>query len=317
MPSYKLLNGRTSFLLKDGTHLFDDEIACRATRQSGVFTVAFSSDEERVLIASGAVLVGDNVRPGGMDIEGVWPVNPSTGNNTELGRNTGFKFFPACQFMFRYQELSGTLLDSVSGQSIDAVFAIERNGNGARLTALSPVAAVNLPAPFDPADKPFLLLHVFKPLAVGAGVSVAGSISTEHHHILGGTGVAPNKIGAHVNQDQSSGDSATITVNANSTAAIAVLSVPGVSNGEVRLYKTTTGLNWFTETLPVLGFTAHNEYDQITFSGTGAQQVAYMTAGFVFKSGVVPADLEAAIKWMTVEALAGKPALFPGWIGRI
>lgn len=63
MPSYKLLNGKTKILRirpvdQAQKYLYDDEIAGRAKRQSGVFTVATNSDEEQVLLDSGAVLIG-------------------------------------------------------------------------------------------------------------------------------------------------------------------------------------------------------------------------------------------------------------------
>lgn len=62
MPSYKLMTGETKVLRlrppsEDQKYLYDDEIAGRASRQSGVFTVDFGDDDERVLIASGAVQV--------------------------------------------------------------------------------------------------------------------------------------------------------------------------------------------------------------------------------------------------------------------
>lgn len=216
--------------------------------------------------------------------------------------------YPSCKLFLRCRETSGaTLTDEVSGDSLTVGASVERNGNAVQINMRSVAQQVAefIPEPFNPGANTMMLFAVFKHTGTGSAISLTGFASTEHSHMY----VAPGAVGAHVNQDQSSGDSATITAPVNETLGIAVMSVPGATNGEVRLYK-TTGSTWETETLPVLGFTSHNTYDQLAFAASGSGNLL-LYALMAFQFTTPPPDIKPALLWMTAQALAGEAAVYP------
>lgn len=212
--------------------------------------------------------------------------------------------FPACKMFLKFDEGAGTAItDSVSGYSIQSGLTVNwaTVENAARITGSASPA---LGRTITIGTKSALLFAVANLSTVcfvnlGTAGSTRIGISSTSCTVSDGTNIA-----------------ATTAPTTGSTFGHAVAFVPGTSN-EATKYQASTTV-W---TAPVSAsgspgdITGIGDVSSFVTSGAVVGNLdIYGLALFVFDSGI-PADVKAAIAWMTAEWQRGNKAIYPGWKG--
>lgn len=212
--------------------------------------------------------------------------------------------YPACKLLFKCDEGTGnSLTESVSGLSVATGITLGWSvSNAVRMSALMSNLALGQ------------TIAVGTNSALLMAVTNLSAVSFVNLGISGST-----RLGFMSSAYTASDGTDTATTAAPTTGAILGIGagyVPGTSN-ELTAYQASTTV-W---TAPANASGAPGDITDLgnfthfpTFGSSVGNMDLYGLALFVFDSGI-PADVKAAIAWMTAEWQRGNKAIYPGWKG--